>query len=1244
MSPVAPEPTPVGWITRLWRYAWRYRRNVLIAFGAALLGTLVTTATPLVERRVIDRVVVAHTDSLLPYAVILIAAGVLRFGLGFLRRFVGGRLALDVQYDMRDDVFRALQRLDGPMQDRIATGQVVSRASSDITLVQGLLAFLPNIAGNALLFLTSLVVMVFLSPLLTLVALAVGPALLFVAFRSRESLFPATWYAQQQAGALAGVVEEDVTGVRVVKGFGQEMREVARLDRAARSLFAARLRAVRISARFTPALQAIPAIGQLGVLAFGGYLAVHGRISLGTFLAFSTYLGELVGPTRIIAGLMTVGQQARAGVERIVELVDAQPTVTESSHATELLEVRGDIDFCDVSFSYGSGRRVLDHIDLHISAGETVALVGAPGSGKSTVGLLLSRFYDASAGTVRLDGHDVTDVTLRSLRAQIGPVFEDSFLFSQSIFDNIAYGRPDADRAAVSAAARAAEAEDFVLELSQGYDTVVGEQGLTLSGGQRQRIALARALLTHPKILLLDDATSAVDTETESAIHAALEREMRGRTTLLVAHRRSTLRLADRIVVLDRGRVADSGTHAELEQRCEIYRLLLSGPLGGIESDTEQAAPQPLSPVTEALWSRPDEAGSGPTSHGSFARPMGMGGGPVQAALAGVPPSPELLAKVEALPPATDTPDVTDDVLAPDPDFSLAGLLRPLRVALAAVLGLVALDALAGLVLPLLIRHGVDQGIAKHTTSVLWATAALGAVVVLADWGVGIVQTIVAGRTGERLLYTLRLKTFAQLQRLGLDYYEREMGGRIMTRMTTDVDALSTFLQTGLATAVISGLQFVGVLVVLIVLDVPLALVVLALMPVLGWATLAYRKRSAGAYTEARERISAVNADLQENLAGVRVVQAFGRQQTSTTHFRAVSDDYRRARLRAQRYLATYFPFVEFLSELAAALVLAVGANRVHSGALTTGGLIAFLLYLDLFFSPVQQLSQVFDGYQQAQVGVRRLSDLLRTPTSVPAAALPVAVGRLTGEIELADVHFAYRGATAEALAGVSLRVTPGETVALVGQTGAGKSTLVKLVARLYDPTSGSVRIDGDDLRTLDLTGYRQRLGMVPQEAFLFTGTVRDAIAYGRPSASDAEVEAAARKVGAHDVVAGLEHGYLEQVGERGRGLSAGQRQLLALARAELVDPDILLLDEATASLDLATEAAVLRAMERLARRRTTLVIAHRLSTAQRADRVVVLSNGKVAEEGPHDELLARDGAYAQLWASFTDAGAAFID
>ncbi|WP_266731134.1 ABC transporter ATP-binding protein [Streptomyces platensis] len=1292
-----------GWARRLTRDCWQYRKDVLLALGSSLAGMAVLALVPLVPKLIIDDVIVRHSRPLGPWAALMVVAALVVYVLTYIRRFYGGRLALDLQHDLRTRMFGSIARLDGRRQDELSTGQVVGRATSDLQLIQSLLFMLPMMIGNVLLFAVSLAVMAVLSPLLTVVALAVAPALWFIAKRSRARLFPATWYAQGQAAAVAGVVDGAVAGVRVVKGFGQEEQETGKLREVSRRLFAGRLRTVRLNARYTPALQAVPALGQVAMLALGGWMATRGQITLGTFVAFSTYLAQLVGPVRMLAMMLTVGQQARAGVERVYELIDTEPTLAERPDAHELpADAPATVVFDRVTFGYaplhggadgdanrgeGTGpapdapdapaaarpvRPVLDDFSLRIEAGETVAVVGTSGSGKSTVSLLLPRFYDVSAGRVLVGGHDVRELTLESLRAAIGLVPESSFLFSDSVRDNIAYGHPDATDEQVRAAARAAQADGFISELPEGYDTKVGEQGLTLSGGQRQRVALARAILTDPRLLVLDDATSAVDARVEHEIHEALRGVMAGRTTLLIAHRASTLALADRIAVLDGGRLVDLGTQEELAERCPLYRRLLTDPeeLGGVERDPagelagafdgEFAAdgqPDPAADadgcdgvrdgaagragadgtITPELWVRREqEAEAG--GAGMAARAAAAAGPGIGAAMAGLPATPELLAQVAALPPATDTPDVDEDrAVRPERSYGLRRLLDGFGGPLAFALALVAVDALAGLLLPVLIRQGIDEGVRRGALIGVWTAAAIALVVVLAQWAAQIGGNRMTGRIGERTLYALRLKIFAQLQRLGLDYYERELTGKIMTRMTTDVDALSTFLQTGLVTALVSMLTFFGIFIALLAIDLQLALLVFATLPPLIIGTYFFRKQSVKAYELARERISVVNGDLQESVAGLRIVQAFRREGQGAERFAARSDAYRQARVRGQFLISVYFPFVQLLSSVAAALVLIVGAGRIGSETLTAGALVAYLLYIDLFFAPVQQLSQVFDGYQQASVSLGRIQELLREPTTTPAVERPRAVPALRGAITFDDVHFRYGGDGEEpALAGIALTIPAGQTVAFVGETGAGKSTLVKLVARYYDPSSGAVRVDGTDLRELDLTGYRRRLGVVPQESYLFAGTVRDAIAYGRPDATDAEVEAAARAVGAHAMIATLDGGYLHEVAERGRNLSAGQRQLLALARAELVDPDVLLLDEATASLDLATEAVVNQATDRLVGRRTTLVVAHRLTTAARADRVVLLDQGRIVEDGSHGQLLAHDGRYAELWRTFT--------
>jgi ATP-binding cassette subfamily B protein len=1321
-----------GWIRRLWRYMLRHRRSVVISLVAALLGSLCQVFVPLVARQIVDGVIVEKTSPLAPWLVLLLALAAATFGFTYLRRYRGGRVALEVQNDLRNDMHDHLQRMDAASLDRMPTGQLVSRANSDSALVQGLLNMLPIMSGNLILMILSIVVMFTLAPLLALVSLVMVPALVITAYRMRAKIMPATWDAQQREGEVAQIVDEDVGGVRVVKAFGREQREVEKMAGVASGVYGSQMRSVRIQARFQPLLESIPTLGQVAILALGGWLALHGDITIGTFLAFTSYVAALMAPARQLAGVLTIGQQAQVGIERIFQLIDREPAIQDATDAVALDDVRGDIVFENVTFGYGGAgsgleaRResasdrasdmgpagagaapadapagpaptgpapasapALDGLDLHIRAGERVALVGPSGSGKSTVASLVARFHDPESGRVLLDGHDLRDLTLRSLRGAIGMVFEESFLFSDTVGANIAYGRPDATDDEVREAAAVAHATSFVDALPKGFDTVVGERGLSLSGGQRQRIALARAILSDPRILILDDATSAIDASTEQSIHDALRGTLEGRTVLLVAHRESTLHLADRIVVLDHGRVVDEGTHDELAATSAIYRALITG-MGEDESDDARAAAASGdvdtlarladsaagsasasgsgsgSGVTASAWGN-DPAGSRGGRSGAPGGGLGMGlgggggrgGGRGMAAMFAA--TPELLARVEALGPIRDVPDIDiEHQAAQQRHFSLGTLLREFRRPLLLALVFVVIDAVAGLIGPYLVKTGIDGGVQQGSEVVLFTAAGLFLVVTLADLADGMAETFVTGRVAQRIMLGLRIRIFAQLQRLSLDFYEREMAGRVMTRMTTDVDQFESLIQNGLLSALVSIVTFVGVGVALVLIDPELGLLTLSVVVPLVVATVWFRSRSSRLYDEARERIAIVNADFQESLSGVRESQAFVHETATMAHFHGLGRRYLDSRIAAQRLVATYFPFVQFLSGVADVIVLGVGASLIASGHLTSGALIAFLLYIDMFFSPIQQLSQVFDSWQQTRVSVSRISDLMRLETLTPDAPEPAPSTRLRGAVELRGVRFAYPAAPTvrpvlrgpaetrsivvtpaaptkppEALHDIGLTVAPGETIALVGETGAGKSTVMKLVARFYDPDDGAVLVDGIDLRSLDLLAFRRQLGYVPQEAFLFTGTVRDNIAYGRPEASDAEVEAAARAVGAHEFVTELAGGYHHLLAERGRSLSAGHRQLIALARAELVDPAILLLDEATSNLDLLTEARVTAAMQQVAAGRTTIVIAHRLQTARAADRVGVLAGGRIAELGSHDELVAAGGRYAAMWRAY---------
>jgi ATP-binding cassette subfamily B protein len=565
-----------SWLGRARPIVLSHKRTLLTALSLSFAALLLQVQIPNLLNDAVTNSLQDHTVPLSHYTWLVLGLAIGAGVSAYVSRLFLMRTAYAMEFDLRNMLYEHLTRMEFGFYDRVQSGQLISRANSDIRSVQMYLTFGPSILVQCAIAVVAFVYMLTINVPLAFVAMSTTPFVFLLSVRMRRSMFPVSWLIQARLAEVATIVDENINGVRVVKSFVAEPRELKTLAQAADRLKWSYIKDADLRARFAPAVQNLPQVGLALILLVGGLLVIHGHLRVGAILAFSAYIVMLQAPFQMLGMLVMLGQRASASAKRIYEVLDEHPAIVDAPDALDLVHCDGDVEFDTVDFAYADGPLVLNGLSLHLRPGETVAMVGRTASGKTTVSRLLPRFYDVQRGSVRVDGHDVRKLSIASLRAQIGVVLDEPFLFSISIRDNIAYGRPDASLEEVQAAARAAGAEEFIVELPEGYDTVVGERGYTLSGGQRQRVAIARTLLVNPPILILDDATSAVDVQVEQVIHEGLRVLMEGRTTLIVAHRLSTIGLADRVVLVDDGRVVADGTHTELMETSALYVEVLA--------------------------------------------------------------------------------------------------------------------------------------------------------------------------------------------------------------------------------------------------------------------------------------------------------------------------------------------------------------------------------------------------------------------------------------------------------------------------------------------------------------------------------------------------------------------------------------------------------------------------------------------------------------------------------------------
>ncbi len=978
-----------------------------------------------------------------------------------------------------------------------------------------------------------------------------------------------------------------IQGLGTLKAFGQSESYGKQLADKARKLSNTTMWLTTTGLMTRGVIDVAIALGAAAALALGAYRVTHDLMSLQALIIVLMAGTEIFRPLRDFRAVIHEGMVGQAAGIAINELL-ATPVAMPASKGDVLPRVAPTLSFDNVRFAYPGGRGIaLDGMSFELAAGERIGVVGTSGSGKSTLARLLLRLYDPQSGTVRLGGTDLTAIDPEQLRAQIAVVQQDTYLFHGTVEDNIRLGKQDATRAEIEAAARAADAHDFIMGLPQGYGAMIGERGARLSGGQRQRIAIARALLRDAPILILDEALSSVDAETETTIQRALDRLMAGRTTLILAHRLSSVIGADRILVVEQGRIVESGTHDMLIAQNGPYRRLM-----GVQADERAGANQAASEraMEKALADAPDVEADGEAD--------------------------DSILRVDKLP----WGQTLGWLLR-----MIASWWRQLSITMGAGIGRVATFISVGIFSSLAVaavKHGGDY--ATPLMILLIVAPVSGFLAWCEAW--------LAHDMAYRLLAEMRIDLFAKLDSLAPAYLLRRRSGDLVALATQDIETVESFFAHTVTPAVVAVVIPTSVLATLAYFAWPTALVLLPFLLYVGLTPIFLRRRVDRLGAAAREGLGRMTAHVTDTIQGLSELVAFQATGHRRDDFMRITGDYHKLRLTLLSDLSKQSALLDVATGLGGLCVAVTGAYVATLGKLDPTMLPLLTLLSVAAFLPVSEIAYASRQLADTFASAHRLRKVHDEPPPVVDGPLTPAAPTVGGAtIQLDKVGFTYPTRQRPALSEVSLTVAAGTTLALVGPSGSGKSTLANLLLRFWDPATGSISLDGTDLRRYRLDHLRGRIALVAQDTYLFNDTLRANVKLARPEASDTEIQTAIERAALSDFVAKLPEGLDTKVGERGMQLSGGQRQRIAIARAFLKNAPVLILDEATSHLDTVSEAQVHQALDALMKERTTIVIAHRLSTIRNAATIAVLDQGRLVESGTHQSLLAEGGLYAEL-------------